>query len=663
MPAVHLSAVAHEAPADHHGPHPEPVPADRRLRLPVRLRDDRAGRARRQRRVAVPAADGLAERVRRAPGPRRRLVPARPDRRQGPRRPALPAGHDGARDELGHERRLDGRARRAADRPVAPRNDRSHTHRRTPTDYDADHVLLRTVRCVNGEVQLGLACEPVFDYGPTRARWEYGDDGYHFAVAHAPDSDIELRMTTDLNLGHRGPARVTARHLIKEGESVLLRAVVERARGAADVRRGLRAARLDRAPLAALARPRRLPRPPVARRPPALRAHAQGAHLRADGRDRRRRDDVAARDAGRRAQLGLPLLAGSATRRSRSGASTRSASTGRPTTSSTSSPTSRRRRRARCRSCTASTAAPTCPSGRSTTCPATRTRARCASATTPTRRPSTTCGARCSTRSTCTRSRATRCPRASGRCSSTRSRRRSRTGASPTAGSGRCAARREHFTSSKLMCWVALDRGARLAELREDWERATAWRAVGRRDPRRHLRARARRARRVHPALRHRGARRVGPADAARALPARRRRAGPRDGPRDRRRADRRRASCCATASRRPTTASPARRARSRSARSGSSPRCARSARSTGRDLCEKLLAYSSPLGLYAEEIDPRSGRHLGNFPQAFTHLALINAVMHVIHAEEDVEAGFSAFTADPAQAAEQDPPTPFPID
>ena len=54
-----------------------------------------------------------------------------------------------------------------------------------------------------------------------------------------------------------------------------------------------------------------------------------------------------------------------------------------------------------------------------------------------------------------------------------------------------------------------------------------------------------------------------------------------------------------------------------------------------GRKLCERLLSFASPLELYAEEIDPHSGRHLGNFPQAFTHLALINAVVHVIRAEE----------------------------
>ena len=52
------------------------------------------------------------------------------------------------------------------------------------------------------------------------------------------------------------------------------------------------------------------------------------------------------------------------------------------------------------------------------------------------------------------------------------------------------------------------------------------------------------------------------------------------------------------------------------------------------RALCEKLLAFASPLGLYAEEIDAASGRHLGNFPQAFTHLSLINAVTSVIDAD-----------------------------
>ncbi len=53
------------------------------------------------------------------------------------------------------------------------------------------------------------------------------------------------------------------------------------------------------------------------------------------------------------------------------------------------------------------------------------------------------------------------------------------------------------------------------------------------------------------------------------------------------------------------------------------------------RALCKKLLSFASPLQLYAEEIDAATGEHLGNFPQAFTHLALIEAVSRLIEAEE----------------------------
>jgi GH15 family glucan-1,4-alpha-glucosidase len=56
-----------------------------------------------------------------------------------------------------------------------------------------------------------------------------------------------------------------------------------------------------------------------------------------------------------------------------------------------------------------------------------------------------------------------------------------------------------------------------------------------------------------------------------------------------------------------------------------------------GQELCERLLEHASPLGLHAEKMDPRTGRHLDNFPQAFTHLALINAVMDVIRKEQQI--------------------------
>ena len=52
------------------------------------------------------------------------------------------------------------------------------------------------------------------------------------------------------------------------------------------------------------------------------------------------------------------------------------------------------------------------------------------------------------------------------------------------------------------------------------------------------------------------------------------------------------------------------------------------------RDQFERLLRVASPLGLYAEEFDVGTGYHLGNFPQAFSHLALIEAAGRIILAE-----------------------------
>jgi GH15 family glucan-1,4-alpha-glucosidase len=99
--------------------------------------------------------------------------------------------------------------------------DRSRTHKRSPTDYDADHVLLRLIRCVNGQVQVNLDCEPAFDYGRAHASWEYANHGYHEAVARCDSSDLELRLTTDMRLGFEG-SRAVARTLMKEGEQLFV---------------------------------------------------------------------------------------------------------------------------------------------------------------------------------------------------------------------------------------------------------------------------------------------------------------------------------------------------------------------------------------------------------------------------------------------------------
>lgn len=96
-------------------------------------------------------------------------------------------------------------------------NERSRTHRRAPTDYDAAHVLLRVLRCVNGQVQVNMDCTPAFDYGRLSPQWTYTGDGYHEAVAAPEGEEPRLGLTTDLNIGFEGPT-ATARTLLKEGQ-------------------------------------------------------------------------------------------------------------------------------------------------------------------------------------------------------------------------------------------------------------------------------------------------------------------------------------------------------------------------------------------------------------------------------------------------------------
>ena len=47
-------------------------------------------------------------------------------------------------------------------------------HTRPPTDDDAEHVLVRTIACIDGDVEVELVCEPVFDYGRVPAEWSLG---------------------------------------------------------------------------------------------------------------------------------------------------------------------------------------------------------------------------------------------------------------------------------------------------------------------------------------------------------------------------------------------------------------------------------------------------------------------------------------------------------
>jgi alpha,alpha-trehalase len=87
-------------------------------------------------------------------------------------------------------------------------------HSRPPADDDGEHLLVRTVECIEGEVEIELVCEPAFDYGRTPATWTLVD-GRHAADASGAGQTFRLR--TDLPLGIE-ENRVRGRHVLETGD-------------------------------------------------------------------------------------------------------------------------------------------------------------------------------------------------------------------------------------------------------------------------------------------------------------------------------------------------------------------------------------------------------------------------------------------------------------
>jgi GH15 family glucan-1,4-alpha-glucosidase len=522
--------------------------------------------------------------------------------------------------------------------------ERSHTHRRSPTDYDADHVLLRMIRCVNGEVQINLDCEPVFDYGRVRGDWEYTGPGYHEGVCRAPGSghDIELKLTTDMNLGIEGP-RATARTLIKEGQTLFC----------------------------ALAWSEH---PAPQTYDEAYQRLVWTAHHWQHWLDRGQFPDHPWRAHLQRSALTLKGLSYAPT-----GAMLAAATTSLPE-----SPGGERNWDYRYSWIRDSTfmlwglyslgfdweandffyfIADVAEAeegqlqimygidGEAELVEKTLDHLSGYEGAQPVRIGNgayeqdqhDVWGAVLDSVYLHTKSRDSLPERVwpilkkqvEAACDNWRD---------PDHGLWEVRGEPKHFTSSKLMCWVALDRGARLAEIREELDLAARWHQI---------------ADEIKADICENGTRDDGvftqhyetdALDASVLLMPLVRFLPPDD--------DRICATVRAVADELTQDGLVLRYRVDEtddglSGEEGTFMICSFwlvSAMSEigdheqARDLCEKLLSYASPLGLYAEEIDPRTGRHLGNFPQAFTHLALINAVMHVIRAEQQLEegAGFS---------------------
>jgi GH15 family glucan-1,4-alpha-glucosidase len=517
--------------------------------------------------------------------------------------------------------------------------ERSHTHKRSPTDYDAEHIFLRTIRCVNGSVQVTLDCEPAFDYGKLRCGWDYADAGYHEVVASADGLDHPFRLVSDLNLGIEGP-RATARHLMKEDETVFCALSWS-----------------DHDP------PRDYEE--------AYRRQVWTAHHWQHWLDRGEFPDHPWRTYLQRSALTLKGLSYAPT-----GALIAAATTSLPET-----PGGERNwdyRYTWIRDATFALwglytlgfdweandffyfVADVAEKGdlqimygidgETNLEEHTLDHLQGYEGARPVRtgngaynqKQHDVWGAVLDSVWLHTKSRDAM-PERVWPILVKQVEAAIEHWKDPDRGIWEVRGDPKHFTSSKLMCWVALDRGTRLAALREDGERAARWQEI---------------ADEIHADICEHALNSDGvfaqhyeteALDASVLLMPLVRFLPPDD--------ERLRATVLAIHDEL-TEDGLVLRYRTEETDDGLegeegtfticsfwlvSALCEIGELDKARGLCEKLLSYSSQLGLYAEEIDPKSGRHLGNFPQAFTHLALINAVMHVIRADEELEfAGFS---------------------
>jgi alpha,alpha-trehalase len=89
-------------------------------------------------------------------------------------------------------------------------------HTRPPADEDADHVLVRTAECIDGRVEIDLVCEPAFDYGRVPGEWTLSADRHRAEVTGA---EQVLELQTDMLVGIEA-GRARARHVLRAGESV-----------------------------------------------------------------------------------------------------------------------------------------------------------------------------------------------------------------------------------------------------------------------------------------------------------------------------------------------------------------------------------------------------------------------------------------------------------